>query len=147
MFRPREESDFVIPKILVRQTADKIIAALDNEIGFYPIDTVNIVKLQSNDIDFNLAVLGILNSKLITFFYQEISQEGGRILAQVKPSRVKAVPIPNLENTKLLSKLVQNVILKKHENKDTISEENQIDQLIYQLYDLTEEEIKIVEGN
>ena len=91
--------------------------------------------------------MGILNSKLITFFYQEISQEGGRILAEVKPSRVKAVPIPNLENTKLLSKLVQNVILKKHENKDTISEENQIDQLIYQLYDLTEEEIKIVEGN
>jgi adenine-specific DNA-methyltransferase len=147
LFRPREESDFVIPKILVRQTADKIIAALDNEIGFYPIDTVNIVKLQSNDIDFNLAVLGILNSKLITFFYQEISQEGGRILAQVKPSRVKAVPIPNLENTKLLSKLVQNVILKKHENKDTISEENQIDQLIYQLYELTEEEIRVVEGN
>jgi len=146
LFRPREESDFVTPKILVRQTADKIIAALDNEIGFYPIDTVNIVKLQSNDIDFNLAVLGILNSKLITFFYQEISQEGGRILAQVKPSRVKAVPIPNLENTKLLSKLVQNVILKKHENKDTISEENQIDQLVYQLYGLTEEEIKIIEN-
>ncbi|MCX6148091.1 MAG: hypothetical protein NTW25_12720, partial [Candidatus Kapabacteria bacterium] len=146
LFRPREESDFVTPKILVRQTADKIIATLDNEIGFYPIDTVNVVKLQSEDIDFNLAVLGILNSKLITFFYQEISQEGGRILAQVKPSRVKAVPVPNLINTKSLSNLVQKIIDKKQENKETTSEEAQIDQLVYKLYDLKEEEIKIVEG-
>lgn len=146
LFRPREERDFVSPKILVRQTADRIIAALDNEIGFYPIDTVNIVKLQSEDLDYNLAILGILNSKLITFFYQEISQEGGRVLAQVKPSRVKAVPIPDLKNTKSLSKLVSQVIAKKKENKDTIDFENQIDQLIYQLYNLTEEEIEIIEN-
>ena len=146
LFRPREESDFVKPKILVRQTADRIIAALDNEIGFYPINTVNVVKLQSEDIDFNLAILGILNSKLITFFYQEISQEGGRILAEVKPSRVKAVPIPNLINIKSLSNLVQKVIDKKQENKETSNEETQIDHLVYQLYDLTEEEIKIIEG-
>ena len=147
LFRPRKESDFVTPKILVRQTADRIIAALDNEIGFYPIDTVNVVKLESEDIDLNLAVLGILNSKLTTFFYQEISQEGGRILAQVKPSRVKAVPIPNFKNTTSLSKLVQKVIDKKQENKDTSNEENQIDQLVYQLYELTEEEIKTIEGS
>lgn len=146
LFRPREESDYATPKILVRQTADRIIAAIDTEIGFYPIDTVNVVKLESEDIEFNLAVLGVLNSKLITFFYQEISQEGGRILAQVKPSRVKAVPIPNFKNTKSLSKLVQNVIDKRQENKDTSNEENQIDQLVYQLYELTEEEIKIVEN-
>jgi adenine-specific DNA-methyltransferase len=146
LFRPREESDFVAPKILVRQTADRIIAALDNEIGFYPIDTVNVVKLESEDLEFNLAVLGILNSKLITFFYQEISQEGGRILAQVKPSRVKAVPIPNLTNTKLLSKLVSQIIAKKQEIRDTTDLENQIDQLVYQLYDLTKEEIEIIEN-
>ena len=30
---------------------------------------------------------------------------------------------------------------------NTTNLENQIDQLVYQLYDLTEEEIKIVEGN
>ena len=147
LFRPREESDFATPKILVRQTADRIIAAFDSEIGFYPIDTVNVVKLESEDIEFNLAVLGVLNSKLITFFYQEISQEGGRILAQVKPSRVKAVPIPNFKNTKSLSKLVQNVIDKKKEYKDTADLENQINQLVYQLYELTEEEIKIIENN
>ncbi|MGI9192771.1 MAG: DUF7149 domain-containing protein, partial [Chitinophagaceae bacterium] len=146
LFRPRDEKDFSTPKILVRQTADKIIAALDNEIGFYPIDTVNIVKLNTENIDYNLNILGILNSKLITFFYQEISQEGGRILAQVKPSRVKAIPIPELNNTNELSNLVSKVIINKQDGNDTTALESQIDQLVYQLYDLTEEEIKIVEG-
>jgi hypothetical protein len=146
LFRPREESNFVVPKILIRQTSDRIISAFDNDLEFYPIDTINIVKLQDNDINLNFSVLGILNSKLITFFYQEISQEGGRILAQVKPSRVKAIPIPKISNTKQISKIVTSIISKKKEGIDTSYEENKIDQLVYQLYGLTEEEIKIVEG-
>jgi adenine-specific DNA-methyltransferase len=35
----------------------------------------------------------------------------------------------------------------KENSEDTTDIETQIDQLVYQLYDLTEEEIKIVEGN
>ena len=146
LFRPREESDYVTPKILIRQTADKIIAALDSKDGYYPIDTVNIVKLKSIDIDLNLLILGILNSKLISFFYQEISQEGGRILAQVKPSRVKAIPIPALRDSQNISALVSTIIKLKKVGKETILEEAQIDQLVYELYGLTEEEIRIVEG-
>jgi len=42
---------------------------------------------------------------------------------------------------KILSEKKQNPIA------DTTELESKIDQLIYQLYDLTEEEIKIVEGN
>jgi hypothetical protein len=146
LFRAREENNFFAPKILVRQTADRIISAFDNDLEFYPIDTINIVKLQDNDINFNLSMLGILNSKLVTFFYQEISQEGGRVLAQVKPSRVKAVPIPKISNTKQISKIVTSIMSKKKKGIDTSYEENKIDQLVYQLYGLTEEEINIVEG-
>lgn len=36
---------------------------------------------------------------------------------------------------------------KSDSTADTSKLEKQIDQLVYQLYDLTEEEIKIVEGN
>ena len=145
LFRPREESDFVKPKILVRQTGDRIIAALDDQIGYYPINTVNIVKLKTEDTDFNLTILGILNSKLIKFFYQEISQEGGRILAEVKPSRIKAIPIPLFNKHNEIANYVSNVINLKKLGKETSFEESQIDELIYQLYDLTEEEIKIIE--
>ena len=46
-----------------------------------------------------------------------------------------------------MEKLVDKILLKKQEGKDTQAEETQIDQLVYQLYDLTEEEIKIIEGS
>ena len=38
-------------------------------------------------------------------------------------------------------------IKKKDISADTSTLENQIDQLVYKLYDLTEEELKIIEGN
>ena len=38
------------------------------------------------------------------------------------------------------------ILLEKQEDKDTKVIENQIDQLVYQLYELTEEEIKIIEN-
>ena len=146
LFRPREEKDFETPKILIRQTADKIVAAIDDIVGYYPIDTVNLVKLYNGDIDYNLSILGILNSKLITFFYQEISQEGGRILAQVKPSRIKAIPIPPINDALSISTHVQNIINLKKEGKPSGHEEAKVDKLVYELYELTDEEIKIVEG-
>jgi hypothetical protein len=38
------------------------------------------------------------------------------------------------------------ILAKKENNEDTSAEEQEIDMLVYKLYDLTEEEIKIVEG-
>ena len=47
-----------------------------------------------------------------------------------------------------LSNLVKQItsIKSKDLKEDIVSLENQIDQLVYQLYELTEEEIGIVEG-
>ena len=38
------------------------------------------------------------------------------------------------------------ILAKKKNNEDTTTEEQEIDMLVYKLYDLTDEEIKIVEG-
>ena len=40
----------------------------------------------------------------------------------------------------------EQILSSKRENQDTTSLESEIDELVYQLYGLTEEEIKIVEG-
>jgi len=42
--------------------------------------------------------------------------------------------------------LVERIIDMKKNSQDTTGLENQIDQLVYQLYDLTPEEIEVVEG-
>ncbi|WP_161976161.1 hypothetical protein [Brachyspira catarrhinii] len=44
-------------------------------------------------------------------------------------------------------KLVDKVIYKKRSNVDSSEEEREIDNLVYKLYNLSNEEIKVVEGN
>ena len=50
-------------------------------------------------------------------------------------------------NVKAFQELVKTVMSTRKANEDTTDLENQIDQLVYQLYELTDDEIKIIEGN
>ena len=63
----------------------------------------------------------------------------------------KKLPIPNVAPEKQISiiELVDQILDAKHinPNADTSALENEIDNLVYALYDLTSEEIAIVEGN
>ena len=151
LFRSRDENELKIyPKIILRQTGDSIIAAIDN-IGYYSIDSTNVIILKPqyyNIIDYLLA---ILNSKLINFYYQEISQENGRVLAQVKPIRIKGIPVPQKTESfvREISNLVDSILAVKrtNPNADTTLEECQIDHLVYLLYGLTYDEVLIVDPN
>lgn len=151
LFRARKEKEFMrVPKIIIRQTGDSIIAAKDL-IGYYSINSTNIIivnELYLNDIDYLLA---ILNSKLIDFYYKEISQEGGRVLAEVKPIRVRNIPIAfaEVEQRERIKTLVNKITSTKikNANADTSLLEQEIDCLVYKLYDLTYAEVKIVDPN
>lgn len=150
LFRSRYEGLFRTPKILVRQTGDKIIAAPDTEVGYYCIDSVNVVLLKQAAIPQLRLFVALLNSSLLNFFYREISQEGGRVLAQVKPQRIRALPIAEAspEAQKIITKLVDRILAAKRKNPDadTKALEREIDQQVYALYGLTPDEIKIVAG-
>ena len=93
----------------------------------------------------------MLNSTLLVFFYQEISQEKGRVLAQVKPQRIRSLPIanPNAQQQKAIERLVNSILVAKQSNPqaDTSGLEREIDKLVYKMYGLTNEDIKIVENS
>ena len=57
------------------------------------------------------------------------------------------VKVPSIVQEKEIEILVNQIleIKKQSSTADTTDLESQIDQLVYQLYDLTEEEIKIIE--
>ena len=60
-------------------------------------------------------------------------------------------PIPDIESKTInkMVNLVDQILIIKNTNPDAKTDklEKQIDDLVYKLYDLTEEEIKIIEGN
>jgi adenine-specific DNA-methyltransferase len=72
-------------------------------------------------------------------------------IPQIMIKDILQFSIPNLlnETSLKIENFVNQTLLIKSENPkaDTQNPEQQIDTMVYELYDLTEEEIKIVEGN
>ncbi len=141
------------PKILIRQTSDKLIGSIDVD-GYYHLNNIiSFAKNTPNSPSLN-CIVAILNSNLFLFYYQNISLEKGRAMAQIDIETVESLPIPIISDTnkeliKQIEKLVDQILMIKKQNKDgdTKNLESQIDQLIYKLYDLTPEEIEIVENS
>jgi adenine-specific DNA-methyltransferase len=79
------------PKILIRQTADKPIAALD-ETGVWFGRSVIGISLAENSVVSREYVLAVLNSDLMEEFYQTITGEKGRGFAQVKLATIRQLP-------------------------------------------------------
>jgi restriction endonuclease S subunit len=113
------------------------------------LDSTHVHTLIDNKFELKY-LLGLFNSKFIRYIYNLMVQEQGRVFAQVKTIVLKDIPI-KLINKKEQNKmivLVDKIIETKRQTDeaDTTALEAQIDQLVYQLYELTAEEIAIVEG-
>jgi type I restriction-modification system DNA methylase subunit len=147
----RDPAIFEAPvKLFVRQTGDSIIATLGKS-GFVARNNLHIIlpKISTN----LLFVLGVLNSKTMDFVYCFINPEKGETLAEVKKNHVEELPLPKVafddpQKQKSIIALVDRILAVKQRDveADTSALEQEIDQLVYQLYDLTPEEIQIVEG-
>jgi hypothetical protein len=135
------------PKIVVRQTGDRIVAALDEQ-GQLTLDTTHLIFDATIPIK---ALLGILNSCLINWYYQRLVEEVGRAFAEVKIVNLKKLPISSsafdVTFGRKLGGLVDQILAAKRADAgaDTSALEAEIDRHVYALYDLTPEEIKIVE--
>ncbi|HEC1847144.1 TPA: Eco57I restriction-modification methylase domain-containing protein [Campylobacter coli] len=95
---------------------------------------------------------GVLNSKLIAFWLKHKGKIQGNLF-KIDKEPLLNIPVVNInsKNEKLANKLISLVdeILKVKEqdkNANTQELENKINSLTYKLYNLTEEEIKIIEG-
>lgn len=98
--------------------------------------------------------LGYLNSYLNNWFYNNfigtvLHKDGIRFYVD----DMLKIPIPRITSgneglVKRIEGLVDKILAAKKANPhaDTPALEQEIDQIVYQLYELTEEEIRIIEG-
>jgi hypothetical protein len=106
MLRPRRNKLFESPKILIRQTANKIMAVYDAD-QWYCLKSGLIIQLPAqSELDYN-GLVALLNSKLMDFLYQDLVNEGERIFPEVKPVQLFKLPIaiPNLAQAHQISGL------------------------------------------
>ena len=146
---PRQPKYFKGKRLLVREITNPSIYATITLDELYNDPAVLIVL--DNDSDYALeVVLSILNSKLATFYHFNHSPKATKgAFPKILVLDLKEFPLPKYDKD-IFDKLENyvNAILKsKKENPmgDTSELENQIDLIVYRLYDLTYDEVLIVD--
>lgn len=141
------------PKILIRRIInrqDRLSVTYCNERIVFKKDINPFIPIDNKFDCYFLT--GVIASKLISFIYLNSSSIATKDdFRQTTLTELRKLPIPIVDsiNQKPISDITKAIISLKSNNikTDTSNLENQIDQLVYQLYGLTEDEIKIVEGS
>ncbi len=134
-----EKEKIVYPCIMAKEPC-----FVYEEKGFYAPAPANIITGDKMEIKY---ITALLNSKCIYFVMRKFYMGGG-IEGELKTNNLEKIPIPKLRHkTNKIIVLVDKILaLKEKDPKaNTQQLEKEIDALVYQLYNLTDEEIKTIE--
>lgn len=146
-----------------------IVAALDTE-NYYSFASTNLILIRDDfrDIYSYELICALLNSKLINFYYVKNFTNASTLTVNISKTFLEKIPLPlidlnNKEDKEVNDKIVtlvdniialnKNLSVEKNPNSITIINrqinaiDRQIDKLVYQIYNLDESDIKIIEGD
>nr|WP_198314183.1 TaqI-like C-terminal specificity domain-containing protein [Alkalitalea saponilacus] len=134
----------VSPRILIRRTGNFLCCAYLTEPALTESTLYSCWSI--NKAIHNLFVLGVLHSKVADYYIKNKLVTNPQAFPQILMTDLQSLPIPNPSNEihNLIMALTEER-LKSIGNPQEI--ENKIDRLVYQLYDLTVEEIEIIENS
>jgi adenine-specific DNA-methyltransferase len=141
-------SRFKKSKIFIPESSQIITAVYCNEeyCSAYGI----MVGTKKDEIDISLHfIVGLLNSTLINFYCteKEILRKGNKATPHVGVKGINSIPVlRNIEIENKISQLSQNIHSAKTKLENTEHLEKELNKYVFQLYDLTPEEIEIIEG-
>lgn len=166
---PREQRFFTEKRILVKQIIDwsslRIWAAITSDALYNTQNAFNLLQNGETSIEY---ILGLLNSRLINFYHQkrfldEFKMRFQKILIRdCKRFPIRPINFDDLSDMAKHDKMVElvermlelNAKKADEHNPDILQQletqlaatDRQIDRLVYELYNLTEEEVALVEG-
>ena len=161
----RDPRIFEPPKLVNRQTADTLIFAIDDT-GAATLNSVHNTRALDGRRSTLLYLLGLLNSALLCFHYRRSTEETRDVFPQVHISALRQLPMRTIDfddpadaarHDRMVALVERMLELHKKLAAATIpadkalyqrqieATDREIDALVYELYELTEEEIAIVE--
>lgn len=164
----REDIFLAKEKILFRRVGDRIIAALDTE-QHYALNTLVVVTPKSEKVNLRF-ILALMNSRLLSGYYRLFLKSTKKVFSEIQARQVEELSVRqigfnNPEEKKMHDELValadRMMELNKRlaligdapsDERDVLSQKIQsiyteIDQRVYDLYELTEEEKQIIEAS
>jgi len=151
---PRTFDIFSRPKIIVREITSKhpksLICGYSEEVVLFNRSNIAINEKIGTNISLKY-IIALLNSCLMSYYFKINTAKAVRqmfpkiILEDLRKFPIKVAPI---EKQRDFISLVDQILKAKKKNSDvdTSELEKQVDELVYRLYELTEDEIKIIEG-
>lgn len=148
------------PKIVLVKTGSRCIAALDEQ-GLVTMQSLYNGHARDPQVEL-LPILAVLNSRLISFYVSKMFTAYKLLFPQLNQTTIEQIPIPNKIHDKArhdtMVKLVERMLelQKQKAQAKTVATQSglesqiaatdaQIDKLVYALYDLSEDEIAIIE--
>jgi adenine-specific DNA-methyltransferase len=166
--RPQKPEHFLVDeKLFVRRVGDSLIATYDDQ-QLFCVHTLYTARKRDTTANYSLKfILGLLNSKLFNFFYHSTFVQKGSVFPEVRIYSLNQLPIriinfsdktDNDKHDKIVQ-LVEQMLQAKPQTmiarneRDQIFYQNkclaidrQIDQLVYELYELTDKERAAIEN-
>ncbi|MCU7246169.1 MAG: Eco57I restriction-modification methylase domain-containing protein [Microcystis aeruginosa WS75] len=135
-------------KLLFRRVSRTLIFTYDNS-QYYALNTLVVVNLKKG-INFDIKfLLGIMNSSLMNYIYNNKFKSTKTVFSEIQTRSISQLPIPKISKTKQAKciYLVDQILAaKKSDPKaDTSELEKEIDNLVYKLYQLRYNEVKIID--
>ena len=128
-------------KIVIRQVGSIPVCGIDTE-GLAVLNSAFMIVCKDYD---PFGVLGIINSKLMRFYWSQRFEDKRKTFPKIKGSYLELLPVIAPSDT--IIKLAKTIVTVKKENSvtDTTETESKIDRLVYHLYGLTYDEVLIVD--
>lgn len=161
----REDIFLTKEKLFFRRVSEKLMATLDNE-QHYALNTLVVMNLKENfSLDIRY-ILALFNSKALNWYYNNFFRSTKRVFSEIQTRSVKQLPIPSIDFSMSSQKekhdeivKIVNDLLKMNKKLQDIKLESQqkqiqraidhnerrVDKLIYDLYGLGGDEVKIIE--
>jgi type I restriction-modification system DNA methylase subunit len=152
LHRSRTPDIFETDKILIQRITGgsrPIKAAYDVHKFYNKESIINMILENRNAKDYKY-VLSVLNSQLINWFYKNKFTNESKLTVNLSKEYLSEIPIKliSAEGKNQIVQIVDQILSLKNQNPDTdtTSLEHNIDKIMYEIYELTPEEIEIVEG-
>ena len=137
-----------VPKLLTKFCSNEIKFAID-EVGYCNTNSVYNCELKAIAKADLYYLLGVVNSKLTTFWFNTAFLNIDSIFPHIQKNQLEAIPIVQTDEhtKKMIVELVDKIISAKRVNAqaDIREWEQKIDKIVYHLYDLTPDEIALIE--
>jgi hypothetical protein len=143
LHRAREERFFLGESIVAQRKCPNRPSFTYTDFNCYVSATFYLIQTGRLNMKY---LTGLLNSKLITYWLRNKGKMQGNNY-QIDKEPLLAIPliIPTEEFSKAIENIVVKILENKSEEEDTTTLEQEIDNLVYKLYDLNFDEVKVID--